>query len=227
VSAIAISASSAGCSGALLADDKVRTTKTFTAALSAVETNYVDKVDSDRLVYAPWGVLSTWIAFDFYDPPVAQMPTAEGHYYASEFRSPPAMGCDAQLVFDRIASYKQGSQGDGSRECGRRHEELDCLTPSSAPKCDEELPRRARTPVQISLRRSVTKKADSRRLVPTKSLIQRFRRIHDRPDHGYVQLRDFGETTDATCGAPFIADVERHAPVAHIRNILAVARSGH
>ena len=50
VSAIAISALVGGLFGRrLLADDKVSDHyKAFTAALSAVETSYVDKVDSDR-----------------------------------------------------------------------------------------------------------------------------------------------------------------------------------
>ena len=72
VSAIAISALVGGLFGRrLLADDKTSDHyKAFTAALSAVETSYVDKVDSDRLVYsAVRGMLATLDPHSsFYDP---------------------------------------------------------------------------------------------------------------------------------------------------------------
>ncbi len=55
VFAIALSALVGGLFGrsALATDDRIpEHYKTFTAALNAIETNYVDKVESDRLVYA-------------------------------------------------------------------------------------------------------------------------------------------------------------------------------
>ena len=63
VFAIVVSALVGGLFGrsALATDDKVpEHYKTFTAALSAIESNYVDKVESDRLVYgAIRGMLGT------------------------------------------------------------------------------------------------------------------------------------------------------------------------
>ena len=63
VFAIALSALVGGLFGrsALATDEKIPDHyKAFTAALSAIETNYVDKVDSDRVVYsAIRGMLGT------------------------------------------------------------------------------------------------------------------------------------------------------------------------
>src|SRR5438552_9396719 len=88
VSAIAVFALVGGLLGRRLvaADDKVPDHyKAFTAALSAIETNYVDKIESDRLVYgAVRGMLSTLDPHSsFYDPrEYARMrERQEGHYY--------------------------------------------------------------------------------------------------------------------------------------------------
>src|SRR5258706_4368102 len=114
VSAIAISALVGGLFGRrLLADDKVSDHyKAFTAALSAVEASYVEKVDSDRLVYgAVRGMLSTLDPHSsFYDPrEYAQMrERQEGHYYGIRTQIS-AVDCDviAQLLFARSACHKQ------------------------------------------------------------------------------------------------------------------------
>src|SRR5215472_11021646 len=122
VSAIAISALVGGLFGRrLLADDKVSDHykyKAFTAALSAVETSYVDKVDSDRLVYsAVRGMLSTLDPHSsFYDPrEYAQMrERQEGHYYGIGIEIT-AIDNDviAQRVFEGSPSAKAGMrQGD-------------------------------------------------------------------------------------------------------------------
>jgi len=90
VFAILVSALVGGLFGrnALATDDKVpEHYKAFTAALSAIEANYVtkDKVESDRLVYnAIRGMLSTLDPHSsFFDPrEYAQMrERQEGHYY--------------------------------------------------------------------------------------------------------------------------------------------------
>src|SRR4051812_14057456 len=70
----------------LATDDKLPDHyKTFTAALSAIESKYVDKVDSDRLVYgAIRGMLGTLDPHSsFFDPrEYAQMrERQEGRYY--------------------------------------------------------------------------------------------------------------------------------------------------
>ena len=88
VSAIAVFAIVGGLYGRrlLATDDKVPDHyKAFTAALSAIESNYVEKIESDRLVYgAIRGMLSTLDPHSsFYDPrEYARMrERQEGHYY--------------------------------------------------------------------------------------------------------------------------------------------------
>src|SRR5260221_4789147 len=121
VSAIAVSALVGGLFGkSLLAtDDKVPDHyKTFTAALSAIESGYIDKIDSDRLVYgAVRGMLSTLDPHSsFFDPrEYAQMrERQEGHYYGigiqiSAFES----DVIAQKIFEGSPSSKAGMrQGD-------------------------------------------------------------------------------------------------------------------
>ena len=87
VFAIVVSALVGGFFGrsALAIDDKVpEHYKTFSAALSAIETSYVDKVEADRLVYgAVRGMLGTLDPHSsFFDPrEYAQMrERQEGHY---------------------------------------------------------------------------------------------------------------------------------------------------
>src|SRR3989449_7102445 len=88
VFAIVVSALVGGFFGrsALAIDDKVpEHYKTFSAALSAIETSYVDKVEADRLVYgAVRGMLGTLDPHSsFFDPrDYAQMrERQEGRYY--------------------------------------------------------------------------------------------------------------------------------------------------
>src|SRR6202521_1915100 len=82
--AIALSALFGGLfgPGVLATDDRVpERYKTFTAALSAIESSYVDKVDSDRLVYgAVRGMLGTLDPHSsFFDPrEYAQMRERQG-----------------------------------------------------------------------------------------------------------------------------------------------------
>src|ERR1700726_1025748 len=87
--AIVVSALVGGFFGrsALAIDDKVpEHYKTFSAALNAIETSYVDKVESDRLVYgAIRGMLGTLDPHSsFFDPrEYAQMRERQaGRYYA-------------------------------------------------------------------------------------------------------------------------------------------------
>src|SRR5206468_12093366 len=116
VSAIAVTALVGGLFGSrLLADDKVSDHyKAFTAALSAVETSYVDKVDSDRLVYsAVRGMLSTLDPHSsFYDPrEYAQMrERQEGHYYGIgiTIQNTPDGDVVAMGVFEGSPAYKMG-----------------------------------------------------------------------------------------------------------------------
>jgi carboxyl-terminal processing protease len=216
VSAIAVSALVGGLFGRrLLADDKVSDHyKAFTAALSAVEASYVEKIDSDRLVYgAVRGMLSTLDPHSsFYDPrEYAQMrERQEGHYYGIGIQISAVDGeVIAQLVFEGSPSYKQGiRQGDVlAKIAGEDTKSWNCATPSD---CTERAMKKLRgargTPVQISLRRRGYKE-----LIPVE-LVRDEITIPTVPaafmidqTTGYVQLRDFGETTDRDL---------RHAPAA-------------
>src|SRR5258708_33567697 len=99
VFAIALSAVVGGLfgPGVLATDDRVpERYKTFTAALSTIESSYVDKVDSDRLVYgARRGMLGTLDPHSsFFDPrEYAQMPEPqEGRDYGSGHSGPAVDG---------------------------------------------------------------------------------------------------------------------------------------
>src|SRR5206468_32125 len=207
VSAIAVTALVGGLFGSrLLADDKVSDHyKAFTAALSAVETSYVDKVDSDRLVYsAVRGMLSTLDPHSsFYDPrEYARMrERQEGHYYGigieiSSFEN----DVIAQKIFEGSPSAKAGMrQGDVlARIGGEDTKSWKCAEPGS---CTDQAMKKLRgargTPVQISLRRRGYKELIPVELVrdeivmptvPAAFMIDQ--------TTGYVQLREFGEATD-------------------------------
>ena len=114
--AIAMSALVGGFLGksALATDDKVpEHYKAFTAALSAIEANYVDKVESDRLVYsAIRGMLGTLDPHSsFFDPrEYAQMrERQEGRYYGLGITITSVDGeITAVLVFEGSPAYKNG-----------------------------------------------------------------------------------------------------------------------
>src|SRR5215475_3084997 len=208
VSAIAVFAIVGGLYGRrlLATDDKVPDHyKAFTAALSAIESNYVDKVESDRLVYgAIRGMLSTLDPHSsFYDPrEYARMrERQEGHYYGIGIEIT-SDGNDviAQRVFEGSPSAKAGMrQGDVlARIAGEDTKSWNCATPSD---CTERAMKKLRgtrgTAVQISLRRRGYKELIPVELVrdeivmptvPAAFMID--------PTTGYVQLREFGESTD-------------------------------
>jgi carboxyl-terminal processing protease len=121
VFAIVVSALVGGFFGrsALAVDDKVpEHYKTFTAALNAIETTYVDKVESDRLVYgAIRGMLRTLDPHSsFFDPrEYAQMrERQEGRYYGLGITIVAIDGdIMAQGVFEGSPAFKKGvRQGD-------------------------------------------------------------------------------------------------------------------
>ena len=87
--------------------------KTFSAALSAIESSYVDKVDSDRLVYgAIRGMLGTLDPHSsFFDPKeYAQMrERQEGRYYGLGITIQSINGdITAASVFEGSPAYKKG-----------------------------------------------------------------------------------------------------------------------
>src|SRR6195256_6566381 len=117
VFAILVSALVGGLFGrsALATEDKVpQHYKTFAAALSAIEANYVDQVDSDRLVYsAVRGMLSTLDPHSsFFDPrEYAQMrERQEGHYYGLgiTIQNTPDGDVMATSVFEGSPASKKG-----------------------------------------------------------------------------------------------------------------------
>src|SRR4030081_1173730 len=95
-------------------EDKVpRYLKTFSTALAEIESGYVDKVESDRLVYsAVRGMLSTLDPHSsFFDPrEYAQMrERQEGHYYGLGITIVSIDGdITATAVFEGSPAYKKG-----------------------------------------------------------------------------------------------------------------------
>ena len=117
VFAILVSALVGGLFGrsALATDDKVpEHYRAFTAALSAIETSYIDKVDSDNLVYgAIRGMLGTLDPHSsFFDRPkeYAQMrERQEGRYYGIGVSIQAIDGdITATSVFEGSPAYKKG-----------------------------------------------------------------------------------------------------------------------
>src|ERR1700726_2611794 len=114
--AIVVSALVGGFFGrsALAIDDKVpEHYKTFSAALNAIETSYVDKVESDRLVYgAIRGMLGTLDPHSsFFDPrEYAQMrERQEGRYYGLGITIVAVDGdITAATVFEGSPAHKSG-----------------------------------------------------------------------------------------------------------------------
>ena len=201
VSAIAVSALVGGLFGkSLLAtDDKVPDHyKTFTAALSAIESGYIDKIDSDRLVYsAVRGMLSTLDPHSsFFDPrEYAQMrERQEGHYYGIGIQISAVDGdIIAQFVFEGSPAYKQGvRQGDVIAKISGE------LTKGwNTDQAMRKLRGARGTPVQISLRRRGYPQIIDVELVRdeiTIPTVPAYFMID--ATTGYVQLRDFGENTD-------------------------------
>ena len=201
VSAIAVSALVGGWFGKslLAADDKVPDHyKTFTAALSAIESGYVEKIDSDRLVYAAVrGMLSTLDPnSSFFDPrEYAQMrERQEGHYYGIGIQISAIDGdIIAQFVFEGSPAYKQGvRQGDVIAKISGE------LTKGwNTDQAMKKLRGARGTPVQISLKRRGYDQVIDVELVRdeiTIPTVPAYFMID--ATTGYVQLRDFGENTD-------------------------------
>src|ERR1043166_3453047 len=208
VCAIAVFALVGGLAGRRLvaADDKVPDHyKAFTAALSAIETNYVDKIDSDCLVYgAVPGMLPRLDPHStFYDPrEYARMrERQEVHYYGigieiSSFEN----DVIAQKIFEGSPSAKSGMrQGDVlARIGGEDTKTWNCAAPGDCTDRAMKKLRGARgTPVQISLRRRGYKDLIPVELVRDEIVIPTVPAYFMLDSTtGYVQLRDFGESTD-------------------------------
>ena len=201
VFAIVVSALVGGFFGrsALAIDDKVpEHYKTFSAALSAIETSYVDKVESDRLVYgAIRGMLGTLDPHSsFFDPrEYAQMrERQEGRYYGLGITIVAVDGdITAQGVFEGSPAFKKGvRQGDViARIAG---EDAKGWT-------TEQAMRKLRGPkgtnIEIAIKRrgydqpipiEVTRDEVYIPTVPAYFMID--------ATTGYIRMQDFGENTD-------------------------------
>ena len=199
--AVAISALVGGLFGrsALATDEKIPDHyKAFAAALSAIESSYVDQVDSDRVVYgAIRGMLATLDPHSsFFDPrEYAQMrERQEGRYFGLGITIASISGdITAQSVFEGSPAYKMGvRRGDviariaGEDAKGWTTEQA--MLKLRGPKG---------SPVQIELRRrgyddpiplEVVRDEVHILTVPAYFMVD--------AETGYIQLKDFGENTD-------------------------------
>jgi carboxyl-terminal processing protease len=200
-SAVAVCALVGGLLGpSLLATDErvPERYKTFTAALSAIESSYVDKVDSDRLVYgAIRGMLATLDPHSsFFDPQeYARMrERQEGRYYGIGIQITSNDGdIIAATVFEGSPAHKQGI---------RRGDVIAVVDGESAKgwtieKAQSRLRGARGTPVKLDIRRRgygetipVNLNRDEVHIltVPAHFMID--------ATTGYIQMRDFGENTD-------------------------------
>ncbi len=199
--AVVVSALVGGVFGpSLLAtDEKVpEHYKTFSAALSAIESNYVDKADSDRLVYsAIRGMLGTLDPHSsFFDPrEYANMrERQEGRYYGLGITISDANGLiTAASIFEGSPAYKKGlRRGDVISKIGTEDtkgwQSQQAQTKLRGPKG---------TTVQIEITRNgyakpipmeVTRDEVYISTVPAYFMID--------ATTGYIRHKDWGENTD-------------------------------
>src|SRR4051812_29241951 len=200
VSAIAVSALVGGFFGkSLLADDKVPDHyKAFTAALSAIESGYVDKVDSDRLVYgAVRGMLGTLDPHSsFFDPrEYAQMrERQEGRYYGLGITIQSIDGdVTAMSVFEGSPAYKNGiRRGDVIAKIGGQdakgwtnEQAMQKLRGPKGTNVQIEIKRRG---YEKSIALEVTRDEVQILTVPAYFMID--------ATTGYIRHQDWGENTD-------------------------------
>lgn len=201
LSVIAVSALVGGLFGrsALAVDEKVpESQKTFVAALSAIQQNFVSEADSNRLVYgAIRGMLGTLDPHSsFFDPReyAAMRERQEGRYYGLGITIAAVDGhITAQGVFEGSPAYKQGvRRGDIIAKIDG--EDAKGWTTEQAMK---RLRGAKGTPVSIEIRRrgyeepikiDVTRDEVHILTVPASFMLD--------ATTGYIQLRDFGENTD-------------------------------
>ncbi len=199
--AIAMSALVGGLLGrsALATDDKIPNHyKAFTAALSAVESSYVDKVDSDRVVYsAVRGMLGTLDPHSsFFDPREYQQmrERQEGRYYGLGITIGAIDGyITAQSVFEGSPAYKKGIRHGDAIVKIAGEDTKNWTTPQAQSKL-----RGARgTPVQIEIRRF-----GYERPIPLE-VVRDEVHIPTVPAYfmldattGYIRHKDWGENTD-------------------------------
>ena len=188
---------------ALVAQDQIpEQYKVFTAALSAVEANYVGTVESDRLVYgAITGMLQTLDPHSsFMDPrSYAQMrERQEGRYYG--------LGISIQVFAGEITVFSL-FEGSPAFQKGLRRGDVIAQIEGKDTKgwtSDEavRLLRGARgTPVRISIKRGGYEQLIPLSVVRDEIHIPTVRATFMvDPSTGYILLSDFGENTDQELG---------------------------
>ena len=201
VFAIVVSALVGGLLGksALAVDDKIpEHYKAFTAALSAIETNYIEKVESENLVYsAIRGMLGTLDPHSSFFTPreYAQMrERQEGRYYGIGIQIVSNEGdITATRVFEGSPAFKQGiRRGDiiaqimgESAKGWTADQAMQKLRGPKGTAVQIAIKRRGyEQPIPIALTRDEV-------LIPT---VPAYFMID--ATTGYIQLRDFGENTD-------------------------------
>ena len=185
--------------GALATEDRVpQHIKVYTDALSKIEANYVEKVETDRLVYSSIrGMLSTLDPHSsFFDPhEYAQMrERQEGRYYGLGITIQSIDGdITAYVVFEGSPAYKKGI---------RRGDIIASIDGTSAKglttlEAQSKLRGPKGTTVHVDLKRrgydrliplDVTRDEVFIPTVPAYFMVD--------STTGYIQLRDFGENTD-------------------------------
>ncbi|HWF86762.1 MAG TPA: S41 family peptidase, partial [Vicinamibacterales bacterium] len=201
VFAIVVSALVGGFFGrsALATDDKVpEHYKAYTAALSAIETQYVDKVESDNLVYSSIrGMLGTLDPHSSFFTPkeYAQMrERQEGHYYGIGVTIIQVDGdITALSVFEGSPAYKKGiRKGDVMAKIAGED-----AKGWSTEQAMLKLRGQRGTPVQIDIKRrgyaapipvELTRDEVIIPTVPAYFMID--------ATTGYIRMQDFGENTD-------------------------------
>jgi carboxyl-terminal processing protease len=199
--AILVSALGGGFLGrsALATDDKVpEHYKAFTAALSAIETSYVDKVESDNLVYSSIrGMLGTLDPHSSFFTPkeYAQMrERQEGHYYGIGVTIVTIDGDITALnVFEGSPAYKKGIRkgdviskiaGENAKGWNTEQAMLKLRGPRGTPVQIEIKRRGYDAPIPLELTRDEV----TIPTVPAYFMID--------ASTGYIRMQDFGENTD-------------------------------
>ena len=177
--------------------------KVFASALSAVEANYVERVDTDRLVYgAIHGMLATLDPHSsFMDPKAyAQMrERQEGHYYGLGIQIVVVDGdITVSSIFEGTPAYQKGLR-TGDIIARVEGEDAKGWTSDQAVA---KLRGARGTPVRISIKRygydqpidlEVVRDEIHIPSIPAAFMLD--------TNTGYVRLQDFSETTDRELGA--------------------------